>query len=740
MSAASEEPRAVPSLTASAVVALSSDGRFVAIRDPAGLRLVDGVERALLDELPLEPPFAFAMAHDRLFTAAANRLACHALPSLESRTLALPFAVDEAAYFTTSPTGRAVVLAAREALVIEDDGAALSSRVVPLPPGARVAAVNDAGQVWAIAGHDLLLVDGNGATLATHSFADAETVVDAAVLSARPSLVVLLRSEASDTLLTLDSNGARLARLSLPEVTLLRVADKRMLAVVASGPRTVSAVDLRYCRSVASTDTGSDVADLACSADAASFVVAGAPTAPGEFSVRQLGYRDMFQPARAGQQELLPVEKPTPAPPATTTPPAPAPATKTTATKTTTATPRRRTPPKLESVPTTAAAAEAVGDDAPADNELGRLLQFARRLIAREKQPRRQAHAGLDALAERYTLDELDANLALLAAAPHLDPSLREELARARGDGDQLDGALALELCLGDAQASVERIDRLSDAAPLVKQGLVRLIPPPLVRAPSLAEHELVPTSRLLSALRGVDVADPVLASLSVLLPCRADDALGVVPARERDRLARLFGAAMAAGTHALVIAPSDDGRRLLRAMAATLGYAELVSVDVAMLPSEPLPLNDVLREICHEATHRELPLVVENAGAWRHDELALERLRAVLQRLPLALWATSESELRALVPVVPLRVTLPPPDAAARAEAWLHEASRRGVALAKADADEFAALPHGRAFAADALALAAALAGNANETPTLAHVRRAVAALDGGSAARDGE
>src|SRR5262249_3495573 len=159
----------------------------------------------------------------------------------------------------------------------------------------------------------------------------------------------------------------------------------------------------------------------------------------------------------------------------------------------------------------------------------------------------------------------------VVAAAPHLDPALRDEVARLRGEGDHVDGALALRLVTASAEELPEQIDCLADTAPLVKNGLLRLAPPVLAHAASLAELELLPTQRALGTLRDSDELDPLLAPLATLVECKRDDAVGIVPAAELERLARLCGAALASGTHALIIAAAEAGpRRLLRGLAAT--------------------------------------------------------------------------------------------------------------------------------------------------------------------------
>jgi hypothetical protein len=694
------------------LVSLSSDGRFVVIRRPEGLRVVDGVARELLHEIETHALAGFALFQQQLFVAADGRIQAFALPSLNPRTVDLPSAAP--GFFVASPAGRAIVFASATTLLLEDDGATLAVRELVLPQGAEVTAVVDGGHVWVRADNDLLLVDGNGTTLATVRFTPAERLLGATVLATRPALAVLLRQEDHDVLLTLDGAGERLARASLSPVQLLRVADKRMLAVLITGPRSLSAIDLRYCRSVAATETVSDVADLACAGDAGSFVVAGTPTAAGEFQVRQLSYRELFQPSWPGGDELLRAERPR-----VVEPPA-----------------RKRAPPKLESVPVVAVAPTPLplreGDEAAiaSEAELPRLLTYARRLLAGEKQPRRLSHTGLDELMARYGLTELEGALAVVAAAPHLDPALRDDIARLRGEGDHVDGALALKLTTSSAHEVAERLDRLADTAPLIKNGLLRLAPPVLSHAASLAELELLPTPRLLGALRGSDELDPMLACLAALLDCKREDAVGLLPADELERVTQLLGAALTSGMHALVVAAPDAGARpLLRGVAARLGYASLLATDLALLPSDMLPLYEVLTELCHEATHRQAPLVVENLSAWHKDELQLDRLRALLQRLPLPVWATSDRELRPLAAVLPLRLGLAAPDEATRGEGW-REATHKRIALTQQELDELGKLPLWGAQISDAVNLAAALASNAAQPATIAHLGRAIDAL----------
>src|SRR5260370_42417817 len=173
-------------LMRSRLVSLSSDGRFVAIRHPDGLRLVDAVARELLHEIVAPELAGFAVIQQQLFLAADGRIDCFTLPSLGPRSLALPSAAP--GFFVASPAGRAVVFAGASPLMIEDDGAGLSARPLQLPDGAAVSPVVDGGHVWVRAGNDLPLVHGAGTTLATVRFAPTEKLLGATVLSTRPAL------------------------------------------------------------------------------------------------------------------------------------------------------------------------------------------------------------------------------------------------------------------------------------------------------------------------------------------------------------------------------------------------------------------------------------------------------------------------------------------------------------------------------------------------------------------------
>ncbi|HEX4453041.1 MAG TPA: hypothetical protein VH143_19350, partial [Kofleriaceae bacterium] len=186
----------------------------------------------------------------------------------------------------------------------------------------------------------------------------------------------------------------------------------------------------------------------------------------------------------------------------------------------------------------------------------------------------------------------------VLIAAPHLVDSVRGAIARFWDQPHRtyVDAALIVEL-----QRSLEDVlpvaAALREGGVLHSAGLVESVPISVGHTPSRLEHELVPTPRLLRILDGEVGLDPRFVAFARVLPTDADAAIGVMTSTAHASVVELLssgqGIANANDVRLLIAGSSGAGKlRLAQSLAAKLGKRFILSVESALLPSDPIHLG----------------------------------------------------------------------------------------------------------------------------------------------------
>jgi hypothetical protein len=276
----------------------------------------------------------------------------------------------------------------------------------------------------------------------------------------------------------------------------------------------------------------------------------------------------------------------------------------------------------------------------------------------------------LGGLADVFGLDELDADLLLVAAAPDFDANLALVFGLLRGgDGPaRATVGVALELC-GLPTASSDGFARLGPAAVLCRHALLEVSG----QLPWL-NRELTVPDRVLAHLAGADDVEPMLRSAIVpAVPL-------VVPAA--DVLAR--GIAANVPLVWVRAAQGTSGLALAAGAFASVGLGQL-AVDLSRCAGE-VALTEVLRSAAREACLRGLGLIV--VAAERLPEAGMTQALGLLEDTPVPVVLIGS---RAWDPTwlarYPLTMEAPILNPAERASAW------EAVAGPEAPADGLAGL-----------------------------------------------
>lgn len=133
--------------------------------------------------------------------------------------------------------------------------------------------------------------------------------------------------------------------------------------------------------------------------------------------------------------------------------------------------------------------------------------------------------SGLDLLQQAYDLSPFELDLVLIALAPELDLRyerlygfLQDDSSRRRATVD-----LALSLRTSTAEDKIARLAHFSPDAPLVRHGILQLVPDPNQVQPPLLAHYLKPDPQIVATLLGHRELDTRLAPF-----CRRVDPRGV--------------------------------------------------------------------------------------------------------------------------------------------------------------------------------------------------------------------
>jgi SpoVK/Ycf46/Vps4 family AAA+-type ATPase len=160
------------------------------------------------------------------------------------------------------------------------------------------------------------------------------------------------------------------------------------------------------------------------------------------------------------------------------------------------------------------------------------------------------ARSPLAGLVQRFDLESFDADLLLLALAPEIDlryervfAYLQDDVTRKRPTVE-----LALNLLCASAEEKLERRANLSSSAPLMREGLIHVIPDPNQVEPPFLAHYLKLDEQVLKLLLGDNALDSRLAPFCELLQPRPNWDEASLGAETKAALAVLAEQAHASG------------------------------------------------------------------------------------------------------------------------------------------------------------------------------------------------
>jgi AAA+ superfamily predicted ATPase len=215
----------------------------------------------------------------------------------------------------------------------------------------------------------------------------------------------------------------------------------------------------------------------------------------------------------------------------------------------------------------------------------------------------------LEWLIKAFGLGVLDADMLLLALAPELDlryekifAYLQDDVTRKRPTVE-----LALNLLCATAEEKLDLRNHLSPGSPLLRHGLLQVVPDPHQTEPPALAHYLKLDEQVVRLLLGQSGVDPRLARCCrILEPGGALAELELSPVFQKALPRLVRGAHRDNESLRLYVRGSDRVRRLevAKALAAELS-AELLSVDLASASSAGESFEQLLTVFFREAHFR---------------------------------------------------------------------------------------------------------------------------------------
>jgi adenylate kinase family enzyme len=285
----------------------------------------------------------------------------------------------------------------------------------------------------------------------------------------------------------------------------------------------------------------------------------------------------------------------------------------------------------------------------------------------------------------------------VLIAAPHLVDGVRGAIARFWDQPSRahVDAALIVEL-----QRSLEDVlpvaAALRDGGPLHAAGLIESVPISVGHTPSRLEHELIPTPRLLRILDGEIGLDPRFAAIARVLPTDVDAAVGVMTSAALPSVVELVTStqnlASGSGARLLIAGSSGAGKlRLAQSLAAKIGKRFILSIESALLPSDPLRLGAILKALAQEAEILRAQLVLRRIDNFVTTSSLASIVRHSLTSTDSSAWFTSDVdpekvEASYLNDLATLRESVALPNLEHRRQAWKAELKKLGATVADQD------------------------------------------------------
>jgi len=310
------------------------------------------------------------------------------------------------------------------------------------------------------------------------------------------------------------------------------------------------------------------------------------------------------------------------------------------------------------------------------------------------------ADAHLRRLADIYGLSVFDLNVLLVALAPELDRRyeqlyayLQDDITRRRPTVD-----LALNLLCPGACAKLARRAHFAPDSPLVRQGLLHLIPDAEQQPVPLLAHGLKLDEQLIRFLTGQECLDARLAPFCQLVAPTAHGAESSLDSDARRAILELARAAHESGERLSLYFQGQAGtgkRRAVEALARDAG-ARLLAVDLPRMVSGAGDYNSLFRLVLNEARFDEAVPYFDGLDALRREEqtVAYQSLLGALGEFEgLSVLAGAQTLSAESHPALKI-ITVPfaPPDFAERRALWLESLAAESVRLDGSDVDALAA------------------------------------------------
>lgn len=243
--------------------------------------------------------------------------------------------------------------------------------------------------------------------------------------------------------------------------------------------------------------------------------------------------------------------------------------------------------------------------------------------------------APLTWLAEELDLSPFDLDLIVIALAPELDlryerlyAYLQDDVSRRRPSVD-----LALNLLCPSIESKLMRRSHFGSDAPLIRHGLLHLIPDPNQVRPPLLAHYIKLDEQVVRLLLAQKALDPTVSPFCRLVKSTISLDELVLSVETRHALAALLTKAReeCQPLRLHFYGPHGTGKRsIAEALAGVLNMPLLV-VDLREAFNTSSNFELVLKLVFREAWYKDALLYLDNLEALGTDELAIQRLVAAL-------------------------------------------------------------------------------------------------------------
>jgi SpoVK/Ycf46/Vps4 family AAA+-type ATPase len=305
----------------------------------------------------------------------------------------------------------------------------------------------------------------------------------------------------------------------------------------------------------------------------------------------------------------------------------------------------------------------------------------------------------LTALATAFDLDPFDLDVLVIALAPEFDRRyeriyafLQDDVTRRRPSVD-----LVLNLLCETLEARLVRRARFTADAPLLRSGLLHLVPDPQNAQPPLLAHYLKLDDQGISWLLGQEGLDPRLAPFCrAIEPQSTLDRILIGEDQKRGLLALVQQAGAAGEPLKLYFhGPAGTGKRSTAEALAEACALRLLSTDLRAVLRAGEGFEQLSQCLRREAWLRPAVLLIEgiDALAAGEDEGQAQRLRElVLDHPGLLILAGSDPDwaVRSGLPGV-IELSFGMPDCTERRALWHRHLGPAAAALASADLDTVA-------------------------------------------------